>query len=463
MDPFNSHVNNMLLSMAKGLDITDRESLPFQKEEGSFKRYYPNHCQICQCIDNEKSPLKRCSRCQLVSYCGKEHQAQDFKQHKDLCKALSKLGGPRLFVDLKKTQFSEDAPIETKIMLMAKRSFLKMDILSQITTQLNRKPYFYELQIVNFPRVCSVCFESNPTKLQSCPNCPQSSFCVEHRDDPSHSKICSCFNLAREIEFDEVGKMCFKEEKTTLETFKFPCQKNKILPKSMKDFLKDDSCLQVKRTKIVKQLLSERLWQVYVSELISCPLTLLYAKEKLQLQVESNFVIHVIGSTRHEIQGVFWELILHWLPAVTRLDIVFIGPELKYFPTLEKERTQQTCKDCKGRKLNFHTFDGFYENYDDRENYFRPNIVAAFNAGLAAYPTWIPALNKIASIHCPFIVTSYSELQARQDDNWFKNLVSGAEYLSLELNPFANFKYERSPEDEKVFVQNEYLTIYDSF
>ncbi|XP_066280658.1 egl nine homolog 1-like [Branchiostoma lanceolatum] len=40
-------------------------------------------CAVC----GAKSNLKRCSRCQGVMYCGREHQSQHWKQHKKICRA----------------------------------------------------------------------------------------------------------------------------------------------------------------------------------------------------------------------------------------------------------------------------------------------------------------------------------------------------------------------------------------
>lgn len=39
-------------------------------------------CEVCQKVDG----LKRCARCGVVAYCGKEHQLADWKTHKQVCK-----------------------------------------------------------------------------------------------------------------------------------------------------------------------------------------------------------------------------------------------------------------------------------------------------------------------------------------------------------------------------------------
>ena len=69
--------------------------------------YYPNMCHVCHVFDKTEDPLKRCSRCNLISYCGRKHQKQDWPFHKDLCGVVSEMvknvGGSSIFQVLKKT------------------------------------------------------------------------------------------------------------------------------------------------------------------------------------------------------------------------------------------------------------------------------------------------------------------------------------------------------------------------
>ena len=41
-------------------------------------------CQVCGVTEN----LKQCSKCRQISYCGKEHQIQDWTEHKKTCTSL---------------------------------------------------------------------------------------------------------------------------------------------------------------------------------------------------------------------------------------------------------------------------------------------------------------------------------------------------------------------------------------
>ena len=48
----------------------------------SFGLDSEKRCKVCYSKEN----LQKCSRCKLVSYCGKEHQKADWKEHKLICK-----------------------------------------------------------------------------------------------------------------------------------------------------------------------------------------------------------------------------------------------------------------------------------------------------------------------------------------------------------------------------------------
>lgn len=52
-------------------------------------KYYWGCCQVCKRAGTRSEPLKRCSRCSCIFYCGKEHQKEDWKSHKKLCLYLA--------------------------------------------------------------------------------------------------------------------------------------------------------------------------------------------------------------------------------------------------------------------------------------------------------------------------------------------------------------------------------------
>jgi hypothetical protein len=57
------------------------------------RRHYPfveNFCAIC----GPRSEVSKCSQCQLISYCGRDHQRQDWSRHKKYCKNAFAPGCP---------------------------------------------------------------------------------------------------------------------------------------------------------------------------------------------------------------------------------------------------------------------------------------------------------------------------------------------------------------------------------
>ncbi|KAL7544320.1 hypothetical protein ACHAWF_007703 [Thalassiosira exigua] len=96
--------------------------------------------------------------------------------------------------------------------------------------------------------------------------------------------------------------------------------------------------------------------------------------------------IHVLGpSTSFEYQGgsptCIWEEIMHCLPAVKKLNVVFVGPEGK----IEfGSREIACCPDCnaKGRIRcqAFHSMS--YHAYYSSVQFIKPDFVAAYNTGM---------------------------------------------------------------------------------
>lgn len=65
--------------------------------DGSLQneRRHFSFLQSCCAICGPRDEIKRCSRCHVMGYCGREHQMQDFNEgHKKLCKKYQKPGDP---------------------------------------------------------------------------------------------------------------------------------------------------------------------------------------------------------------------------------------------------------------------------------------------------------------------------------------------------------------------------------
>ena len=184
-------LSDKLHDVNKYMEEGNLYNLTIQNGNTILKSYFSNQCHVCCRLDNNEYPLKRCSRCQLVSYCGKNHQHYDWKDHKHLFKALSKLGGPRMFEVLKKFCIPPNSSFDDIDVFLPLQWCEKEDLVSKLSILLKRKLLPHESQVIMYPRVCDVCFENDPLMLKSCADCPQSSFCIKHLGNSEHLKVCS--------------------------------------------------------------------------------------------------------------------------------------------------------------------------------------------------------------------------------------------------------------------------------
>lgn len=58
--------------------------------------------------------------------------------------------------------------------------------------------FLFFLQLINFPMICKICYETNFDKLKNCSNCMVVSYCCDDhklKDMKSHGKICNQLKL----------------------------------------------------------------------------------------------------------------------------------------------------------------------------------------------------------------------------------------------------------------------------
>ena len=247
-----------------------------------------------------------------------------------------------------------------------------------------------------------------------------------------------------------------------LKNIQFICQKaNTPLPSSITDFLISDSFIKKNKGNIIQEnSASKNLFEAHIWRSISLPLTVLYAMEKNKLEVNSSFILHVIGSNLWEAIGIKWELILYWLPNLKNLKVVFIGPLLKS----EYTSKISLCKRFRNgtAKLNFELYEGFYQDYKSNGQYLKPNIAVAANAGIHVYDSWIPAIKILVDMHSPFIITAFNNYDAYNDHMYIKEHLPYVKYLSSQCNPFASIFIFRNDYLNCACAENEIITIYDA-
>jgi hypothetical protein len=206
-----------------------------------------------------------------------------------------------------------------------------------------------------------------------------------------------------------------------------------------------------------------------LSELLTCPLTLIYALEKLKTSFKKNLVIHVVGAGAFECTFLQkWEVILHCLPQLSCVCIVFIGPEIEE----GLETTCALCVNCqeKGRELRAHFQSGkLYHQYATSETFLMPDVIAAYNCGLHEYEgtstdAWLPSIPFLVKFdQTPLILTSYTNDEAYKDVARILDCCKDGltVYLKCAKNPFASKHPYRDwgSDISDVFFQNNFITL----
>ncbi|XP_043460912.1 uncharacterized protein LOC122497706 isoform X1 [Leptopilina heterotoma] len=432
--------------LCRVLRINDSNTC-IEKYAFSFFFSYANICQICFSHERD-TRLKRCTRCKMVFYCGKEHQKEHWPIHKEFChvatKLLQKFGGSNLFERMKTDQ-------QTRI-------DWKNCLVDFFESELKRKLIPYEKSLIFFPKLCAICYESDPKCLMFCYNCPHACFCKKHYQNESHqSHYDDCQLFSQGLLLNAMG-ITFKAAPIpgVIKSVEYNMKKAR-LPNDMQDFL-DYHC-RCKKS-ILKDFKRNEV-QMYMSEHLTRPLTVLYALQKIRYSNEETMIIHVIGANNYEeVSQSSWEVLFHWLPDLVTLRIILIGPECS---KVNYETSLPLCKSCtkNSRKLFLESYPLLYKDYWKSEKFTKPNIVVSFNASLKVYNTWIESLKLLTKVDCPFILTTYSVPEIDTDHEIMLEVFGHpARYTFRLKNPFASLRPYRDVVNTNVFFRNTGVMIY---
>lgn len=410
--------------------------------------FYANACHVCKKFGGKIS-LKRCGNCTMISYCSKEHQKMHWSQHKDLCNAIYNI--------LKDNQLSTFLNIQQNVDIKAWTQ-MKMNFMLLVAIKVGRKLEHYEEQMFKFLRLCVVCHDQNIRVLEDCPNCPNTSFCTKHKDDIVHKRYCDliklCFNL-------DVISITHERK---IPKMRIPYHINHVnLPKNMKDFI--DSYIEPWKNSHMS-IVEETMIN---SEYLSRPLTFLYAMQKLRYLLNGNsFVVHIIAANMIDIDSIeLWEILLHWLPCITTVQIFLIGPELSIDSV-----SVNLCKDCQydNKQLLIQICSMLYENYTNDDSYVKPDFIVGYNAGIhecedfrSENYSWRQSLEIVAEQNCPLILTSYTSTEAEKEQIRLNEVLNNhVKYTYFEQNPFSSLRPYRDFENEGIYYQNQYIIIYEN-
>lgn len=430
------------------------KSNPFNSLENEYNlrgviQYFPNMCHVCRCFGDNAMNLKRCSACNLISYCGKEHQKQDWSTHKEFCKVMCKIKNElkvdNLFKLLKEIKSQQNVSTIREQLYDGKVDTFLEHLSSKAVELLKRKLKMFEMQMVQFPRVCTVCLESNPELLINCKKCPQSSFCKEHLNNPDHEKDCLKFILSSYTAPPSIAIIADDVKLSSqIKTENLPSTMTKFLEKYLTKNAVDSYSKE-----------TSNFFNASFSQKYSGTLSLVFAIEKLNLSLET-MVIHIVGASFEEQLFNDWEIMFHHLKHLRKLTLIFIGLELMSRYN-EKEKMCNSCR--KGKKMiTLEIKSKLYDEYCKDENFEKPDIIVCFNPGFHAYPTWNSAIEMFNQ--CPLVVTAYSQAEAIADQQIIEFEFPSANCVFNDCNPFASISYIRQKIGAPLASSNHFMFIY---
>ena len=353
------------------------------------------------------------------------------------------------------------------------------EIISSCTSKLKRSLEKYEMDILNFPRVCNICKQSNVTLLIECDDCHSVFYCSDEHlelDRLDHHRWCSEYILNL--------KCNTYEAKNGIQDMPLPLDVDDTytsLTDDIKTFLKP-------QLKPNDGSTMDHEMEIVISERLSYSLTLLYSLQKMGVGLSKEplnsieeLKVHVVGATSlGEMLGIIrWEYMLHRLPALNKLHIVFIGPEIyKDVETDEDVLNDKhglddsgvtRCEDCvkKERVIFYEMANMTYHEFTESLRYSKPDTIISFNPQFfktqdSDTNSWIPTLEVILdSPEIPLIFTSYTSDEANKDLEFIKDICNNFKTLyTTEKNPFCSLRPMRNSSKlgDPLFYSNQYLT-----
>ena len=418
------------------------------------KHYYSSLCGHCHQPGTVASPLKRCSGCQSFYYCSRDHQRLDRQRHRTLCRYL----GATRYIE-KRAQ----APVPGKN---------RFEWVRSLNEDFHSYKERYE-QIFVFPPVCrqTGCFsatgEGELGQLLTCPHCLSVSWCSrDHQAQGAsqHRQFCHQLKVARildSLENQHGSSIVILDLPMDLASeYQAPvelwCHLSKLVQRTSRDYqVKDD----------LHPLMVELF---FLSDRLSGPFTLLGCGHKFLpgLASKEALKIHIVGSHFYE-SICKWEQLVHRLPALKSLAIMFVGPKLENDNNNTKQEKVKTCEECSrlGRLVTHGYYSTTYQQYR-LQDHSPPDLVLVQNCGFHNPLVWDRAGlgSLLHQTGAPLIFTSYTRAEAVRDLKRFKEqcgrevevLIESEENEMRSHRPRRAYRLE---EEVDILINNFYINV----
>lgn len=395
---------------------------------------YPNQCIVCK----SKNKL-RCTGCNMVSYCGRDHQLQHWSIHKNFCRTISKMLNEKNLSHIYEN-------LNLSIWLQERDK-----IIHQVRKKL-KSLNSEELFLLKSPRICFICHEAKQEKLNNCPNCQLVNFCNIHKSSYIHERNCSIMQnrfdlITRKMNFDSHAlELLIKSIARETKIFHSP-------PITMREFLDNNTKTINKITEIQK---------IFLSETFTVPLTIFNILQMHYDNIPMEIIIHLnVNNLQTIFIDNFWETLLHLLLDVKLLKIIYIEGKINHI-----NNNIILCNDCqlKKRQLSIESNSISYEKYINLKNYQKPHLIAYFNIKNPMTTTietnrGINIINKLNEINCPKLMTFLTEIEFTIMREYLRSSINYSIIYSG-YNDFASLMFHHEQNDGSLNRTSQFMIVF---
>eukprot|EP01134_Creolimax_fragrantissima_P008387 CFRG8387T1 len=476
--------------------------------------FLPTACHTCKQYNVR---LQRCSGCKIYSYCSEEHQAAHWPEHKTFCKGIAFLQKHKLvpLADISDVPTSTESYSDTETGLSVPRSAplpvrtheewceLRLRLSGALQSYLQRPLLLHEHQACMFMNHCENCRRTYTHKgdtdtapaetraLTRCEKCEAVSYCsldCKENSQSHHDSWCAehCLYMELERVVSEKGlpppwiPNVLHEKKNG----------SFILPETFEEYLQ---MRDFPAGIFTPSLLT--LSHVFSSQALTYPLTILSALQMLAnknstsnaetasvgyIPYKKDLVIHLVGANAQSecLHAVKYEELMHVLPTVESLTVVFIGPHAPEWEDTDNERSDM-CESCitrgksfrlRYRRMQYNTFvtnAGTAENENEKD-ILSADVIVAYNCGFHEYKnsdsdTWSKAMPYMLKKGVPLVATSYTLSESAADSAYVKSH-GGTVAIPTYKNPFFGrkpFRDWKRDDECDFYYYNNYTTVFE--
>lgn len=403
--------------------------------EGYNKFFHPNACHVCKTTIQRN--LKSCSKCHMIMYCSEDHEMLHQSQHQEICEAIERISKKRNFWC-------------TRGMTSEEWVISKKENVRRAKQELRRKLEPYEEQMFMFAKSCLICRQQT-NLVTICEECCYINSCTDHSlIGVEHNCEGLLFSFILDIEyFQNERDIISKLVDYKVNMFNFPV--------NIESFV---TCFGT------NNVYSYRFWDpfdYYFCDWVSEPLTVCQIMQdptySYLARRSRSFIVHIIAGSNSIDNWPTWELLLHMLADKVTLRIIVLGSEVQDACMPIRSLCDTCARLEKTLFINWRNIS--YEHYTQSSSYDHPDIIVGFHTELGEFEN--TTIKALIYQKCPLLLTARSKSKANDNINILQETL-GTYNTSLTgiKNRFMSLRAHKDPENDCIFLYNEYLIICNS-